>query len=142
MNKFCVFAITIIALATVASPAAATKTAYIADLNGSSEVPPTDSKATGKADFTYDDTTKTLTWTITYSGLSDKAKAAHLHGPAKEDDNAGPMITLSPLASPIKGSAILTEDQAEALTGGNMYVNVHTAKYPDGEIRGQLKAAG
>jgi CHRD domain len=51
------------------------------------------------------------------------------------------MITLSPLASPIKGAAILTEDQAKALLGGNMYVNVHTVKYPDGEIRGQLKPA-
>ena len=59
------------------------------------------------------------------------------------------MITLSPLASPIKGSAILTDDQSKALTGGNMYINVHTAKYPnvhtakypDGEIRGQVTPA-
>jgi CHRD domain len=55
--------------------------------------------------------------------------------------NADTMITLSPLQSPIKGAAILTEEQAKALTGGNMYINVHTAKYPDGEIRGQLKPA-
>jgi hypothetical protein len=141
MHKLVVFAITIVAFAAVASPAIAAKTTFTADLNGLSEVPPTDSKAKGKGDFTYDDTSKKLTWTITYSGLSDKAKSAHLHGPAKEGENAGPMITLSPLASPIKGAAILTEDQAKALLGGNMYVNVHTAKYPDGEIRGQLKPA-
>ena len=141
MNKLGVFAITIIAFTSVASPTFAAQTAFIAELNGSSEVPPTDSKAKGKGDFIYDDTSKKLTWTITYSGLSDKAKAAHLHGPAKEGENAGPMITLSPLASPIKGAAILTEDQAKALLGGNMYVNVHTVKYPDGEIRGQLKPA-
>ena len=82
-----------------------------------------------------------LTWTITYSGLSGKATAAHLHGPAKEGENAGPMITLSPLASPIKGSAILTDDQSKALTGGEIYINVHTAKYPDGDIRGQVTPA-
>jgi hypothetical protein len=40
----------------------------------------------------------------------------------------------------MKGAAILTEDQAKALLG-NMYINVHTAKYPDGEIRGQLTPA-
>jgi hypothetical protein len=50
------------------------------------------------------------------------------------------MITISPLPSPMKGAAILTEDQAKALLG-NMYINVHTAKYPDGEIRGQLTPA-
>ena len=51
------------------------------------------------------------------------------------------MITISPLASPMKGAAVLTEDQAKALLGGNMYINVHSAKYPDGEIRGQLTPA-
>ena len=43
--------------------------------------------------------------------------------------------------SPMEGSATLTEDQSIALTGGKMYINVHTAKYPDGEIRGQLAPA-
>jgi CHRD domain len=51
------------------------------------------------------------------------------------------MITIKQLDSPMKGSATLTEDQIKALTGGEMYINVHTAKYPDGEIRGQLAPA-
>jgi len=51
------------------------------------------------------------------------------------------MITISSLESPMKGSAVLTDDQSQALTSGNMYINVHTAKNPDGEIRGQLKPA-
>ena len=51
------------------------------------------------------------------------------------------MITISPLPSPMKGAAILTEDQSKALLSGNLYINVHTAKYPDGEIRGQLTPA-
>src|SRR5262245_27868110 len=129
-------AVAMIAFALSASPAVAGTTTFTADLNGSFEVPPTDSKAKGNGDFLYDDASKKLTWTITYSGLSDKAKAAHLHGPAKEGENADTKITLSPLQSPTKGAAMLTEDQAKALTGRNMYVNVHTAEYPDGEIRG------
>src|SRR5262245_38886332 len=127
MGKLRLIAVAMIAFGVVASPTFAGTTAFNADLNGSSEVPPTDSKAKGKADFTYDDRSKKLTWTITYWGLSGKAKSAHLHGPAKEGENAGTMITLSPLASPIKGAAILTEAQVKGLTGGEMYINVHTA---------------
>jgi hypothetical protein len=141
MIKLRLIAIAMIALALIPSPAVADTTTFTADLNGTSQVAPTDSKAKGKGNFLYDDKSKKLTWTITYSGLSDKAKAAHLHGPAKEGENADTMITVSPLQSPIKGAAILTEDQVKALTGGDMYIDVHSAKYPDGEIRGQLKPA-
>jgi hypothetical protein len=141
MIKLRLIAIAIIALALGAPPTVAETTAFTAELNGSSQVPPTDSKARGKGDFTYDDTSKKLTWTITYWGLRDKAKSAHLHGPASEGANAHTMITVSPLQSPIKGAAILKDNQAKALTAGDMYIDVHSAKYPDGEIRGQLKPA-
>ena len=141
MIKLRLIAAAMIALALVAPPAVADTTIFTADLNGTSQVAPTDSKAKGKGNFLYDDTSKKLTWTITYWGLSDKAKAAHLHGSASEGANADTMITVSPLQSPIKGAAILTEEQVKALTGGDMYFDVHSAKYPDGEIRGQLKPA-
>ena len=141
MTKLRLVAIAMIVLPLVASRAVTETTAFTAELNGSSPAPPTDSKARGKGDFTYDDTSKKLTWTITYWGLSDKAKSAHLHGPASEGANADTMITVSPLQSPIKGAAILKDNQAEALTAGDMYIDVHSAKYPDGEIRGQLKPA-
>ncbi len=41
----------------------------------------------------------------------------------------------------IKGMATLTDQQAKDLEAGLWYFNVHTAKFPDGEIRGQLAAA-
>jgi hypothetical protein len=141
MNNPRVLAITTIFFAVLASTAAADTTAFTADLKGSSEVPPTESNAKGKAEVTYEGSTKTLRWTISYWGLTGSATAAHFHGPAGEGENAGVMITISPLPSPMKGAAILTEDQAKALMSGNMYINVHTAKYPDGEIRGQLTPA-
>ena len=141
MTKLRLIAIAMIALPLVASRAVAETTAFSSDLNGASQVAPTDSKAKVKGEFLYDDTSKKLTWTITYWGLSDKAKAAHLHGPASEGANGDKMITVSPLQSPIKGAAILTEEQVKALTGGDIYFDVHSAKYPDGEIRGQLKPA-
>ena len=141
MDNFRIFVITMIFFAALASIAAAETTAFTADLKGSSEAPPTESNAKGRAELTYDDSTKTLRWTISYWGLTGAATAAHFHGPAREGENAGVMITISPLPSPMKGAAILTEDQSRALLGGNMYINVHTAKYPDGEIRGQLTPA-
>src|SRR6516164_8413622 len=141
MNKPHVFVVTMIFFAALASIAAAETTAFTADLKASSEVPPTESNAKGKAEVTYDGSTKTLRWAISYWGLTGSATAAHFHGPATEGENAGVMITISPLPSPMKGAAILTEDQSKALLNGNMYINVHTAKYPDGEIRGQLTPA-
>jgi hypothetical protein len=140
MNKLRGSVITIIFFGFTSSALAET-TAFTADLRGSFEVPPTDSKAKGSAELTYDESTRKLRWTITYRGLAGKTISAHFHGPANEGENAKTMITISPLASPIKGAAILTEDQAKALLGGYMYIDVHSAKYPDGEIRGQLTPA-
>jgi hypothetical protein len=141
MSKLLMLAIAAIFSTAFVSAVLAEKTAFTADLKGAAQVPPIDSAGTGKADVTYDDASKMLTWTITYSGLSGAVTAAHFHGPAKEGENAGPMITINQPDSPMKGSATLTADQFKALTGGEMYVNVHTAKYPDGEIRGQLAPA-
>jgi len=141
MNKLTVLTIAAIFSTAFTSAVLAEKTAFTADLKGASQVPPVDTAGAGKADVTYDDAGKTLTWTITYSGLSGPVTAAHFHGPAGEGENADPMVTIKQLDSPMKGSATLTEDQFKALTGGKMYINVHTAKYPDGEIRGQVAPA-
>jgi hypothetical protein len=66
--------------------------------------------------------------------------AAHFHGPAKPGDTAGPVITLeAPFDSPIKGEATLTPAQAADVAADLWYLNLHTAKFPQGEIRGQLK---
>jgi hypothetical protein len=112
---------------------------YKADLKASTEVPPNDSKGTGAVDATYDTTSKKLSWTITYSGLTGPATAAHFHGPAAASANAPPVVPLSGnLASPVKGDATLTDPQAADLQAGRWYFNVHTAAHKDGELRGQV----
>src|SRR5262245_31294540 len=121
-----------------AAPALAETITYTTSLKGSEEVPPNDTKGTGMVDAKYDTATMKLTWTVTYSGLTGPATAAHFHGPAKAGVNAGPIITLENLASPMKGEATLTAEQAKQLADGLWYLNVHTAAHPPGEIRGQL----
>ena len=112
---------------------------YKVALKSASEVPPNASSASGTADVTYDTQSKTLSWKVSYSGLTGPATAAHFHGPAESGKNAGVMIPIQNIAtSPAEGSATLTDPQAADLLGGRMYVNVHTAANPGGEIRGQV----
>jgi hypothetical protein len=114
-----------------------------ADLKASSEVPPKDSQGHGKLNATYDTSSNLLQWKVTYADLTGPASMAHFHGPAPVGKNAGVVVPIdaSKLPSPIEGSATLTDAQAKDLLGGNWYFNIHTAKNPGGEIRGQVEAA-
>jgi hypothetical protein len=113
---------------------------FKADLSGASEVPPVTTAAKGTATASLDTATKTLTWTVTYSGLTPTA--GHIHGPAAPGVNAGVLVPFSGgMASPIKGSATLTDAQISDLEGGRTYINLHTAENKGGEIRGQLVRA-
>src|SRR5207253_6756985 len=71
------------------SAAVAETITYKAVLNAQNQPTPNDSKGTGTAEVTYDTTSKTLTWTVTFDGLTGPATAAHFHGPAEPGQNAG-----------------------------------------------------
>ncbi len=122
------------------SAASAATVNYTARLSGRGEIPKTDSKGTGKLDASYDTTTKVLSYTLTFDGLTGPATAAHFHGPATRVQSAGVMIVIGDKnpTSPVTGTATLTDDQMKALQSAKMYVNVHTAANPGGEIRGQV----
>lgn len=120
------------------APALADMTTYKAMLTGSEEVPATTTKGTGTVDVTYDSATKKLSWKGSYSGLTGPATAAHFHGPADAGKNAGVEVPVTPATSPLEGSATITETQASDLMAGKLYLNVHTAAHPNGEIRGQV----
>jgi CHRD domain len=110
-----------------------------ADLRGAEEVPPVTTNATGKAEVSFDSTTKQLSWTVTFSGLSGDATAGHFHGPATPGQNAGVVVPFqNPVTSPVKGTASLTDAQAADLLAGRWYINIHTAANRGGEIRGQV----
>lgn len=113
-----------------------------ADLAASTETPPNDSKGTGSLTGTFDTDSKMLTWTVSYSGLTGPAAAAHFHAPAPVGKAAGVEIPIKgELASPITGSATLSDEQAKNLMEGMTYFNIHTAANKGGEIRGQVAAS-
>ena len=112
---------------------------FKATLKAGDEVPPNASTATGTLTATYDTTTKKLDYTATYSGLTGPAIMAHFHGPTEPGKNAAVIVpVVGSVASPIKGSATLTDAQAADLMAGKWYFNVHTAANKGGEIRGQV----
>jgi hypothetical protein len=120
------------------APAFADVEKFKADLTGPGEVPPTTSTGTGSIEATYDTETKMLTWSGSYSGLTGPEIAAHFHGPAPMGKNAPVLVPVDAKASPFKGSATLTDEQAKAFADGLVYFNVHTAANKGGEIRGQM----
>jgi hypothetical protein len=65
-----------------------------ATLSGAQEMPAVATAGTGSGTLTYDPSTKRLNWTVTYSGLSGPAAAAHFHGPAASGANAGVVVPI------------------------------------------------
>ena len=51
----------------------------------------------------------------------------------------GQLLKVNVLTSPLDGSATLTAPQTAELLAGQLYINVHTAAHPNGEVRGQVK---
>lgn len=113
-----------------------------ATLDGAQQSPAVATDGKGSAEVTFDTDTKKLEWTIEYSGLSSAPAAGHFHGPADPGANAGVAVPFEGnLASPIKGSATLTDAQAADLLAGKYYINLHTPANKGGEIRGQVTKA-
>lgn len=81
-----------------------------------------------------------VTWRLTFSRLTGKAIAAHIHSGRR--GVAGPVIVplCAPCRSGASGKATVSAAVLTALESGRTYVNVHTRKNPAGEIRGQLPA--
>ncbi len=111
---------------------------YNVVLNGAKEVPANPSTATGTARFTYDTLTYTLSGWVKYSGFT--GTNAHIHKGAANVSGG----VVFPLTAPFDVSPIvlapvvLNAAQQADLKANLYYINVHSATYPGGEIRGQL----
>jgi len=109
-----------------------------ADINGLQEKPTsTTSTATGSMTGTIDTTTNVLSYTVTYSGITPTM--GHIHKIDSANGTGAPVIPFASLTSPISGTASLRRTQRDSILAGQYYVNLHTAAYPNGEIRGDIK---
>lgn len=108
---------------------------YEARLDGAQEVPAVATAGSGTAQVEVDARRNLLRWRVDHGGLSGPVTGAHVHGPAGPGANAG---ILFPLAGS-SGELRITPEQYNQLESGQWYVNLHTARHPGGEIRGQLR---
>jgi len=113
-----------------------------AKLSAKQEVPaPKGVPAAATGTFTGKLVGNKLTWTLTYSRLSGPAVAAHIHM-GKPGKSGNVIVPLCPpgCKSGKSGTTTVKKDVRDAIEHGLTYVNVHTAKNPGGEIRGQVKS--
>lgn len=108
-------------------------------LSGGQEVPPATTTASGSGTITVG-ADMSVSGSVTTEGV--EGMAAHIHVGAAGKN--GPVIV--PLVKSASGNvwsvpagAKLTDAQYASYKAGELYVNVHSAKYKGGEIRGQLK---
>ena len=116
-----------------------------ANLNGASENPPVITSATGTSEITFTD--YGLVYSITVNGLSGPVTSAHIHngdsginGPVVLDiTNRFSNNTATGIWKASGAAGDLTPSMMKDLFANKLYINVHTASNPSGEIRGQIK---
>ena len=135
---------------------------FTAHLSGDQEVPANSSLAQGQAIFQLSKDGTELSYKLIVANL-DNVRMAHIHI-APAGSNGGVVVWLYPSAPPmmlipgatngILAQGVITQANMvgtgpnlgltfggliEKIKAGNAYVNVHTAQFGPGEIRGQIK---
>jgi CHRD domain len=127
-------------------------------MTGAQENPAVPTTGLGSMDVFYTKETRTLTYTVRWSGLTDSVMLMHIHGLAPVGFNAAVVqniVAASNTIFPQKTSGKYTFTKTGTLSGtlladgvvvkehdilnGQYYINIHTTTYPGGEIRGQIR---
>ncbi len=114
-------------------------------MTGAQETPAVTSSALGSMDVSYSKGTRMLNYKIRWSGLAGNPSGMHVHGQAPVGYVAGVYQTISTsglTATGTKSGTLLVDGvtiKEQDLLNGFYYINIHTAAYPGGEIRGQIK---
>ncbi|WP_159452622.1 CHRD domain-containing protein [Pedobacter nyackensis] len=116
-------------------------------LSGGAEVPAITTAGSGTATVSYNTNTKMITYQINWILNSTVSVTTDMHFHGAENGSA---TISSPVVIPITGFAIgntgtlngttrvLTDAEANQLLAGKWYINVHSAAFPSGEIRGNI----
>jgi hypothetical protein len=136
MRRFIIATALLVVLVPPAALAGTAKTITLTTkLAGKNEVPK--GAPAGKGTATITISGGKVCWKFTFSGI-DKPTASHIHKAAA--GAAGPVLV--PLGAAFKAAGCTTAP-ASVIKGivahpSRYYVNIHTAKFPGGAIRGQL----
>ncbi|HLY94928.1 MAG TPA: CHRD domain-containing protein [Gaiellaceae bacterium] len=133
----------VVALSLTALSLASTRTTtWTAALTAGQEVPKQAVKVTAAhGQFKGTLSGSKLKWTLTFAKLSGPAMAAHIHmGGMGKAGNVVVVLCASTCKSGKTGTATISAAVQSAFKKHLLYVNIHTAKNPNGEIRGQLAA--
>jgi aldose sugar dehydrogenase len=112
---------------------------FTATLNGAQETPPNNSTATGTATLMLSPDEQTARVSLNFNGLSSAETDAHIHGPAAPGV-AGNI--LFPLPNGSFTDFLISPSAADVqnLKNGQLYINVHSSNFLNGEIRGQFQS--
>ena len=106
-------------------------------LSGANEVPPVTTSASGEGTISIADD-GAVSGSVSTKGV--QGTAAHIHmGAAGKNGPVAVPFTKDGDTYKAPAGAKLNADQLKAFKAGELYVNVHSAANPGGEIRGQLK---
>ena len=135
-------------------------------LEGFQEVPAISTVASGRFRAVIDTKANTITWKLNYDGLEGAVQQSHVHfgqlsvnggvsfflcsnlgngpagtqacpeGPAELTGVITPDLVIGPAGNGIEAGAMA--EIVAAIRNGTAYANVHSVKWPGGEIRGQL----
>jgi hypothetical protein len=154
-NTFAILIISLLVFSLVLNPVNANQRGLSTSLNGRQEIPSNNSSATGLASF-KEIGNNSVWYEINLTGL-DKVMEAHLHL-GKIGINGDPIVMLfnNGPTGPINGTLVSDKFSADDFLGpmsgmsitdivdkmksGEIYVNIHTGSFPDGELRGQISA--
>jgi hypothetical protein len=145
MQRKLFLTLAIVLSAMVFSTAAAAQQKFTVSLHGKQEVPANSSAGSGNCMVTLSTNETQITVECNYRNLSSNVVGAHIHdnapvgvnGPIRFNFNhtGGTTGTIGPLVFST------TPAQIAELRTNRWYVNIHTANFPGGEIRGQVKRA-
>ncbi len=136
LNNFLVAALFVFAISISANAET-----FTANITGAQEVPANASTATAYGRVFVNETAGTLSYTVVFSGLTSNQTASHIHAPGVVGVNGPIIINLGAVggtSGTISGTAAITPTQLELMRSQQTYINIHTADFPGGEIRGQL----
>jgi hypothetical protein len=148
--------VTFLLVAALAASGLAAPPNLVADLAGANEVPPIPTQGRGQAIFQLNAQETALGYRLTVASI-EFVQSAHIYlgaagvngpvvvalfnGPTTKGRMDGVLasgtITAASLTGPLTGLPLRA--LLQIMSAGSAYVNVHTNRYPAGEIRGQIR---